>query len=198
MRPSIASAWTAIPRPTTPAYCWPPARSGLARSVRQRVRPTRPSTIAVREVLADLAQAIVRDAEGATKFITIDVVQGASSGGLPRGSPIPSRTRRWSRPHFSPATQTGDASSRPSGARPSLRLDVGQRVGHHIWIDVCIARNGGRAPEYSGGARRWRSCARPEICVRVDSAAADRQRSARSGPRTCRTTYVPINAEYRS
>ncbi len=67
---------------------------------------------AVIGVARELAQAIVRDGEGATKFITI-AVEGGRRRGMQR-SATPSATRRWSRPPSLPPTPTSAASLPPS------------------------------------------------------------------------------------
>jgi glutamate N-acetyltransferase/amino-acid N-acetyltransferase len=63
---------------------------------------------AVFEVCAELAEAIVRDGEGATKLMRIQVQQAR---------PKPSRFHPWSKPPFLPAIQTGAAFWRPSAVR---------------------------------------------------------------------------------
>ena len=145
----------------------------------------------VREVLADLAQAIVRDAEGATKFITIEVVRGASQADCLEVA--------YTIAH-SPLVKTAFFASDPNWGRilaavgrariPQLQVD---RVSIHL-DDVCIVRNGGRAPEYSE-AQGQAVMARSEICVRVDLGAG----TANARLWTCDLShdYVTINAEYR-
>lgn len=146
----------------------------------------------VRAVLADLAQAIVRDAEGATKFITIDVVQGASEADCLEVA--------YTIAH-SPLVKTAFFASDPNWGRilaavgrariPQLQVD---RVSIHL-DDVCIVRNGGRAPEYSE-SQGQAVMARSEICVRVDLGGG----TASSRLWTCDLShdYVTINAEYRT
>lgn len=147
---------------------------------------------AVRDVLAELAQAIVRDAEGATKFITIEVVHGDSQGDCLEVA--------YTIAH-SPLVKTAFFASDPNWGRilaavgrariPQLHVD---RVSIHL-DDVCIVRNGGRAAEYSE-AQGQAVMARSEIHVRVDLGAGT------AGARlwTCDLShdYVRINAEYRS
>ena len=74
---------------------------------------------AVIGVSIELAQAIVRDGEGATKFIT---VAGRNGGAIATNAvlwPTPSPTRRWSRPPSSPPTPTSAASSQRSATPAS-------------------------------------------------------------------------------
>jgi glutamate N-acetyltransferase/amino-acid N-acetyltransferase len=147
---------------------------------------------AVREVLADLAQAIVRDAEGATKFITIDVVQGASQADCLEVA--------YTIAH-SPLVKTAFFASDPNWGRILAaigraripRLDV-DRVSIYL-DDVCIARQGARAAEYSE-AQGQAIMAKSEICVRVDLGGG----TAKARLWTCDLShdYVTINAEYRT
>jgi len=147
---------------------------------------------AVREVLAELAQAIVRDAEGATKFITIDVVQGASQADCLEVA--------YSIAH-SPLVKTAFFASDPNWGRILAavgraripRLDV-DRVSIYL-DDVCIARQGARAPEYSE-AQGQAIMAKSEICVRVD--LGDGTAKARLWTCDLSHEYVTINAEYRT
>jgi glutamate N-acetyltransferase/amino-acid N-acetyltransferase len=146
----------------------------------------------VRDVLAELAQAIVRDAEGATKFITIDVVQGASQADCLEVA--------YTIAH-SPLVKTAFFASDPNWGRilaavgrariPQLQVD---KVSIHL-DDVCIVRNGGRAPEYSE-AQGQAVMARPEIRVRVDLGGGTA--SARLWTCDLSHDYVTINAEYRT
>jgi glutamate N-acetyltransferase/amino-acid N-acetyltransferase len=146
----------------------------------------------VRAVLAELAQAIVRDAEGATKFITIDVVQGASQADCLEVA--------YTIAH-SPLVKTAFFASDPNWGRilaaigrariPQLQVD---RVSIHL-DDVCIVRHGGRAPEYSE-AQGQAVMAKSEIRVRVDLGGGTA--SARLWTCDLSHDYVTINAEYRT
>jgi len=147
---------------------------------------------AVREVLAELAQAIVRDAEGATKFITIDVVQGETQADCLEVA--------YTIAH-SPLVKTAFFASDPNWGRilaavgrariPRLAVD---RVSIYL-DDVCIARHGARAPEYSE-AQGQAIMAKSDICVRVDLGGG----TAKARLWTCDLShdYVTINAEYRT
>jgi len=147
---------------------------------------------AVREVLVELAQAIVRDAEGATKFITIDVEHGASQADCLEAA--------YTIAH-SPLVKTAFFASDPNWGRilaaigrariPHLDVD---RVSIHL-DDVCIVRNGARAPEYSE-AQGKAVMARPEIRMRVDLGGGTA--SARLWTCDLSHDYVTINAEYRT
>ena len=146
----------------------------------------------VKDVLAELAQAIVRDAEGATKFITIDVEQGANeSECLEVAHTIA----------HSPLVKTAFFASDPNWGR--ILAAVGRaRVAHlntgavSIYLDeVCIVRNGGRAPDYTEtqGILVMRQ---PEIRLRV--VLGNGTASARLWTCDLSHDYVRINAEYRS
>lgn len=147
---------------------------------------------AVRAVLAELAQAIVRDAEGATKFITIEVVQGASQADCLEVA--------YTIAH-SPLVKTAFFASDPNWGRilaavgrariPQLHVD---RVAIHL-DEVCIVRHGARAPEYRE-AQGQAVMAKAEIRVRVE--LGNGTASARLWTCDLSHDYVRINAEYRS
>jgi len=147
---------------------------------------------AVGEVCTELAQAIIRDAEGATKFITIDVGGGASESDCLEVA--------YTIAH-SPLVKTAFFASDPNwgrilaaiGRTPIPRLDV-DRVSIHL-DDVCVVRHGGLAADYTE-AKGLAVMKRPEIRVRVDLGAG----TARATVWTSDLShdYVRINAEYRS
>ena len=64
------------------------------------------------KVATELAQRIIRDAEGATKFVTVRVAGGASEASACR-SPTPWPNPPWSKPQYSPGTPIGAASAWP-------------------------------------------------------------------------------------
>lgn len=147
---------------------------------------------AVTEVAAQLAQAIVRDGEGATKFMTIKV-----EGGLSREE---CRQVGYAIAH-SPLVKTAFFASDPNlgrilaaiGYAGIADLDVAKI---RLYLgDVLVAENGGRSAVYreEDGARVMKEA---EILVRVE---------LNRGPAgatlwTCDFSYdyVRINAEYRS
>ncbi|OGI37231.1 MAG: bifunctional ornithine acetyltransferase/N-acetylglutamate synthase, partial [Candidatus Muproteobacteria bacterium RBG_16_62_13] len=147
---------------------------------------------AVTEVCTDLAQAIVRDAEGATKFITVEVSGGASESDC--------LAVAYTIAH-SPLVKTAFFASDPNwgrilaavGRAPIAQLDVG-RVSLYLG-DVCIARNGARAADYTE-ARGLAVMRAPEIRVRVDLGSGSS--SATVWTSDLSHDYVRINAEYRS
>jgi glutamate N-acetyltransferase/amino-acid N-acetyltransferase len=146
----------------------------------------------VKDVLAELAQAIVRDAEGATKFITIDVEQGASEADCLEVAHTIAH---------SPLIKTAFFASDPNWGR--ILAAVGRaRIAHldvqavSIFLDdVCIVRNGGRAPGYTE-AQGTAVMQQSEIRLRVALGGG----SACARLWTCDLShdYVRINAEYRT
>ena len=149
-------------------------------------------TAAVNEVCSELAQAIVRDGEGATKFITIRVEGGRDVAEC--------RQVAYTIAH-SPLVKTAFFASDPNWGR--ILAAVGRAGLAELAIDqvsihldeVCIVRAGGRAPEYTE-AQGQAVMARPEITIRVElgrGAAA-----ARIWTTDLSFDYVRINAEYRT
>ena len=151
---------------------------------------------AVLEVSIQLAQAIVRDGEGATKFITLQI-----EGGKTREE---CRKVGYAIGH-SPLVKTAFFASDPNLGRILAAigyagiddLDVSQL---RVWLgsngeEVLVAEKGGRAESYreEAGARVM---AAAEITVRVDLARGDAAATLWS----CDFSYdyVKINADYRS
>jgi glutamate N-acetyltransferase/amino-acid N-acetyltransferase len=147
---------------------------------------------ALLEVARHLAQAIVRDGEGATKFIEIVVVGATGADEAARVA--------YSIAH-SPLVKTAFFASDPNLGR--ILAAVGNagiadldpnRVQLHL-NDVWVARDGGRHPAYreEDGQRVMRGA---EIAVRVDLGRG----GASTAIWTCDLSheYVRINADYRS
>ena len=147
---------------------------------------------AIIAVAVELAQAIVRDGEGATKFITVAVAGGKDSDEC--------RQVGYAIGH-SPLVKTAFFASDPNlgrilaaiGYAGIADLDVD---GVRVWLDdVLVAENGGRAGAYreEDGARVMNQA---EITVRVDLGRGD----ATATVYTCDFSYdyVKINADYRS
>ena len=147
-------------------------------------------------VARELAQAIVRDGEGATKFITVAV-----EGGREREE---CRAVGYAIAH-SPLVKTAFFASDPNLGRilaaiGYARVDALDVERIRVWLssdgqETLVAEHGGRAPSYreEDGARIMRSS---EITIRVD---LDRG-PARAEIYTCDLSYeyVKINADYRS
>ncbi|PKO94537.1 MAG: bifunctional ornithine acetyltransferase/N-acetylglutamate synthase [Betaproteobacteria bacterium HGW-Betaproteobacteria-10] len=147
---------------------------------------------AIIAVSVELAQAIVRDGEGATKFITVAVEGGQTIAEC--------RQVGYAIGH-SPLVKTAFFASDPNlgrilaavGYAGITDLDVD---GVRVWLDdVLVAEKGGRAAAYQeeDGARVM---AQAEITVRVDLGRG----AAKASVYTCDFSYdyVKINADYRS
>jgi glutamate N-acetyltransferase/amino-acid N-acetyltransferase len=147
---------------------------------------------AVTELSLFLAQAIVRDGEGATKFITITVEDGASVEEC--------RKIAYSIGH-SPLVKTAFFASDPNLGRILAAIgyagvdDLDVSKLNMYLDDVWVAKNGGRNPDYKeeDGQRVMKQS---EITVRVKLARGD----ASATVYTCDLSheYVTINADYRS
>jgi glutamate N-acetyltransferase/amino-acid N-acetyltransferase len=147
---------------------------------------------AISDVCMELAQKIVRDGEGATKFMTIDVTGGATAADCLEVA--------YTVGH-SPLVKTAFFASDPNwgrilaavGRAPVSRLDVGKVA---VWLnDVCVVRNGGLAPDYTE-ARGAAAMRAEEITIRIELGLG--QESARIWTCDFSHDYVRINAEYRT
>ncbi len=147
---------------------------------------------ALTEAARDLAQKIVRDAEGATKFMTIRVEQAATTDEALKVA--------YAIAH-SPLVKTAFYASDPNLGRILAAigyagiddLDVSRLT---LWLgDVLVASNGGRDPTYQEAAGQ-RVMAEAEILVRV----ALGRGHVTDTVYTCDFSheYVTINADYRS
>ncbi len=147
---------------------------------------------AVTDISRELAQMIVRDGEGATKFITVTVEDG--------GSVEECRKIAYSIAH-SPLVKTAFFASDPNLGRILAAvgyagvddLDV-SKIDLYL-DDVWVARQGGRNPDYKE-ADGQRVMQQSEITVRVKLARG----AATATVWTCDLShdYVSINADYRS
>jgi glutamate N-acetyltransferase / amino-acid N-acetyltransferase len=146
----------------------------------------------VTEVFTELAQAIVRDAEGATKFITIEVRGGRSESDCLEVA--------YTVAH-SPLVKTAFFASDPNwgrilaaiGRAPIARLDVDKVT---VYLDdVCVVRNGAPDAGYTE-AKGLAVMRRPEIQIGIELGAGSA--SARVWTSDLSHDYVRINAEYRS
>ena len=147
---------------------------------------------AVFEVARELAQAIVRDGEGATKFITVRIEGGRSESECQQVA--------YAIAH-SPLVKTAFFASDPNLGRILAAVgyagitDLDQSLIDLYLDDVHVAREGGRHPAYreEDGQRVMKQA---EITVRVDL----HRGSASATVWTCDLShdYVSINADYRS
>jgi glutamate N-acetyltransferase/amino-acid N-acetyltransferase len=147
---------------------------------------------ALAKAATDLAQKIVRDAEGATKFMTIQVEQAKTAE--------EALLVAYAVAH-SPLVKTAFFASDPNlgrilaaiGYAGITDLDV---AGVNLWLgDVLVAKHGGRNPDYqeSDGQRVMKA---PEILVRIALGRGNVTETVY----TCDFSheYVSINADYRS
>ena len=149
-------------------------------------------TVTMIEVAQILAQAIVRDGEGATKFITIQVEQGETVGECFAVAKSIAN---------SPLVKTAFFASDPNlgrilaaiGNAGIANLDPG-KVGLQLG-DVVVVENGGRAPAYTE-ADGQRVMKAEEITMRITLGRGIEAATAW----TCDFSYdyVKINADYRS
>jgi glutamate N-acetyltransferase/amino-acid N-acetyltransferase len=147
---------------------------------------------ALRQVYMDLAHAIVRDGEGATKFVTIEVNHAAT---VDEALDV-----AYTVAH-SPLVKTALFASDPNWGR--ILAAVGRAGVEDLDLnaleiylgDVCLVRNGGRADDYS--EERGQAVMNQEeitICIDLKRGAVNET------VWTCDFShdYVTINADYRS
>jgi glutamate N-acetyltransferase/amino-acid N-acetyltransferase len=147
---------------------------------------------AMLEIAQQLAQAIVRDGEGATKFITIRVEGGQTGDEC--------RKVAYAIAH-SPLVKTAFFASDPNLGRILAAVgyagieDLDQTLIDLYLDEVLVAKNGGRHPDYVE-ADGQRVMKQSEILVRVLLGRGD----AVDTVWTCDLSYdyVKINADYRS
>lgn len=147
---------------------------------------------AVRAVCIELAQAIIRDGEGATKFITVQVEGGRDIAEC--------RQVAYTIAH-SPLVKTAFFASDPNwgrilaavGRAGLTDLDL-ERVSIHL-DEICIVCAGGRALDYTE-AQGQQVMARPDIMIRVELGRG--AATARIWTTDFSFDYVRINAEYRT
>ena len=144
------------------------------------------------EVSRQLAQAIVRDGEGATKFVTVTVEGGRNAEECRRVA--------YSIAH-SPLVKTAFYASDPNLGRILAAIGYAgvkelqtSRIDLYL-DDVLVAKGGGRDPKYRE-AQGVAAMRKPEFTVRV----VLRRGKAEATIWTCDLSYeyVKINAEYRS
>lgn len=147
---------------------------------------------AINQVMTELAQMIVRDGEGATKFIAVEVNTGQSEEECLKVAHAVA---------LSPLVKTAMFASDPNwgrilaavGRAGLVDLDVTQL---QIYLgDVCIVTNGGRASSYT--EEQGQAVMKQEdILVRIELNRGEASETVW----TCDFSYdyVKINAEYRS
>ncbi|MDH5472025.1 MAG: bifunctional glutamate N-acetyltransferase/amino-acid acetyltransferase ArgJ [Gammaproteobacteria bacterium] len=146
---------------------------------------------ALNDVFIYLAQAIIRDGEGATKFISLNIINATSEE--------EARKVAYTIAH-SPLVKTALFASDPNWGRilaavgrSGISLDIDKI---EIYLDdVCIVREGGRADSYTE-EQGQAVMSRDEITITVDLKQG--QKSAVVWTCDFSYDYVKINAEYRS
>ena len=146
---------------------------------------------ALHGVMLDLAHQVVRDGEGATKFVTVDVTGAADDNDARKvalaiaNSPlvktaIAGQDANWGRVVMA-VGKSGAAAD-----RDKLSIRFG---------DITVAENGWRAPDYSEDATSA-YMKNPELTIGVDLGLGN----GHSTVWTCDLThgYIDINADYRS
>lgn len=147
---------------------------------------------AVAEVMQELATAIIRDAEGASKFITLDVIHGASVKECLQVAYTVAE---------SPLVKTAFFASDANWGR--ILAAVGRSGLENLDVesvkialdDYLICENGGRVDTYDE-ARATQIMSRPEITITIDLGRG--QFSERVWTSDLSHDYVRINAEYRT
>lgn len=146
---------------------------------------------ALKDVMTDLAHQVVRDGEGATKFVEVRVTGAASDADAHRvalsiaNSPLVKTAVAGQDPNWGRIV----AAIGKSGAEADRdRLTI--RFG-----EILVAEKGWRAPSYreEDGAAYMK---RPELVIAVDLGLGRGKRSVFTCDLTAR--YVEINADYRS
>ena len=143
-------------------------------------------------VMQDLAKAIVRDGEGATRLIEIEVRGAVSSG--------EARAVAYAVAH-SPLVKTACYAGDPNwgrivaavGRSPVEGLDIA-RIRCFIG-GCCVFRDGARADDYDE-ARAKEVMSAPEFAIRIELGRGDGNAAVWTSDLT--EDYVRINADYRS
>lgn len=144
------------------------------------------------EMSQALAQMIVRDGEGATKFITIEIVGGKTTAECQQVAKAIAH---------SPLVKTAFFASDPNLGRILAAIGYAGIAdlnvnGVQLWLDdVWVAKNGGRHPDYQE-ADGQRVMKKAEIKVKADLGRGQASHTVW----TCDLShdYVTINADYRS
>jgi glutamate N-acetyltransferase / amino-acid N-acetyltransferase len=163
----------------------------LAAEITARSPVAKPFETALRAVMTDLAQQVVRDGEGATKFVEIRVTRADSAEDAHRvamsiaNSPLVKTAIAGQDPNWGRiVAAVGKSGAKADRDRLSIRFG-----------DILVAQKGWRAPDYSedDAAAYMR---RPELVITVDLGLGRASRTVWTCDLTHR--YIDINADYRS
>lgn len=146
----------------------------------------------LQELMILLAQAIIRDGEGATKFVTIQVENAVSQQEALEVA--------FTVAH-SPLVKTALFASDPNWGRILAavgRADIAEYDLNKLEIyldDVCIVRDGGRASDYTEEAGQT-VMNQEDITIRINMASGNASETVWTSDLS--HDYVTINAEYRT
>ncbi len=152
---------------------------------------TEPFATALEAVFMDLAHQVVRDGEGATKFVTVNVTGAANDQDA--------RTHALAIAN-SPLVKTAIAGEDPNWGRVVMAIGKSGAAADRDLLsirfgDVLVAENGWVSPDYreEQGAAQMKQ---PEIALNVDIGLGEGTATVW----TCDLThgYISINADYRS
>ncbi|MDH3280786.1 MAG: bifunctional glutamate N-acetyltransferase/amino-acid acetyltransferase ArgJ [Gammaproteobacteria bacterium] len=147
---------------------------------------------AVSDVMTELAQAIVRDAEGATKFVTVEVSGGATQKDCLEVAYTVAR---------SPLVKTALFASDPNWGR--ILAAVGRARAEHLDVsrvaltinDVAVLKEGEPDPDYAEEAAA-RAMSGEEITISIGLGLGTHEATVWTSDLSY--DYVRINAEYRT
>ena len=146
----------------------------------------------LQDICAELAQSIVRDGEGATKFITINIKGGTSDRQC-----LDIAYRIAHSPLVKTALTASDANwgriLAAVGSAGEIPIDITKIM---IFLDeICIVENGQRAASYTEEMGQ-RIMAKPEITITVDLQLDNAEQTVWTTDLSYE--YIKINAEYRT
>lgn len=166
-------------------------KSGAPELADARTRDAQAFKAALLEVMTDLAQQVVRDGEGASKFVTVNVAGAATAADARKvalavaNSPLVKTAIAGEDPNWGRIVMAvGKSGAKADRDKLSIRFG-----------DVTVAENGWVAPGYKeeDGAAVMR---KPEIEIGIDLGLGSRTARVWTCDLTAR--YIAINADYRS
>ena len=167
------------------------AATGLSKADEVKGPVAKAFETALRGVMLDLAHQVVRDGEGATKFVEVRVTGAATNADAQKVAMAIAN---------SPLVKTAIAGQDPNWGRVVMAVGKsGARAERDLLTirfgDIVVAKNGWRNPDYSEltTAAYMKNA---ELVIGVDLGLGDASRSVW----TCDLTsgYIQINADYRS